>query len=160
MQKIGEGWFSKVYLCEHRPTRQELVLKAVNISDNKGCSCSKDHHQVSSSDNEVGGGEDRCCVINSQDFLREYQNSCLLSSHAHVINVYDVIFRLDNVCMFAVEYAAFGDLTSNITGDGIGIGEMATKSVAKQIGKTRELPGFALVNISNGKILWEKATLI
>ena len=147
MQKIGEGWFSKVYLCEHRPTRQELVLKAVNISDNKGCSCSKDH-QVAS-DNEVVGG-DRCCVINSQDFLREYQNSCLLSSHAHVINVYDVIFRLDNVCMFAVEYAAFGDLTSNITGDGIGIGEMATKSVAKQIGTIVQSRIFE-TNLSNQK---------
>ncbi len=27
VQKIGEGWFSRVYLTEHRQTRQELVLK-------------------------------------------------------------------------------------------------------------------------------------
>ena len=106
VQKIGEGWFSKVYLAEHRQTRQEVVLKAVDC------------------------GQDR----DSQDFLREYHNTYLLSSHANVVTVYDVIFRLDRFCMFAVEYAPFGDLTSNVTGDGVGIGEQATKSVTKQIG--------------------------
>lgn len=110
IQKIGEGWFSKVYLAEHRQTRLEVVLKAV----------------------DCGGCSDR--VIDPQDFLREYHNSYLLSSHAHVVTVYDVIFRLDRFCMFAAEYAPFGDLTSNVAGDGVGIGEQATKLVTKQIG--------------------------
>ena len=30
VQKIGEGWFSRVYLTEHRQTREEIVLKAIN----------------------------------------------------------------------------------------------------------------------------------
>lgn len=30
MQKIGEGWFSRVYLTELRSSRKEIVLKAIN----------------------------------------------------------------------------------------------------------------------------------
>merc|ERR1719347_910285 len=30
VQLIGEGWFSRVYLAEHRHTRDEVVLKAIN----------------------------------------------------------------------------------------------------------------------------------
>ena len=92
-----------MYLAEHRQTRQEVVLKSVN------------------------------CKRGYADFLREYHNSYLLSSHAHVITVYDVLFRLDTSCMFAVEYAPFGDLTSNLC-NGTGIGEHCSKLVAKQIG--------------------------
>ena len=29
VQKIGEGWFSRVYLTEHRATREEVALKAI-----------------------------------------------------------------------------------------------------------------------------------
>ena len=37
VQKIGEGWFSRVYLTEHRQTRQELVLKVGQVTNQSRC---------------------------------------------------------------------------------------------------------------------------
>lgn len=109
VQKIGEGWFSRVYLTEHRATHQELVLKVINSKS-----------------------------LPVDDFLREYQNSYTLSAHRNVLTVYpDMVFNVENQCwMFATEYAPLGDLTSNV-GE-TGIGEINTKRVAKQIGSALE----------------------
>lgn len=62
---ILQGWFSRVYLTEHRQTREEIVLKAINKKS-----------------------------VSVDDFLREFQNSFLLSAHANVITVYDVVFQV------------------------------------------------------------------
>ena len=91
VQKIGEGWFSRVYLAEHRSTRQEIVLKAINSK-----------------------------TVSADEFLREYRNSYLLSAHNHVLNVFDVVFQANGYYMFATEYAPLGDLTSNVGDRGIG----------------------------------------
>ena len=66
--KIGEGWFSRVYLTEHRGTREEIVLKAINSK-----------------------------TVAADEFLREYQNSHLLSAHKNVLTVYDVWFQV-SIC--------------------------------------------------------------
>ena len=36
VQKIGEGWFSRVYLTETRETREEIVIKAINSKQPPG----------------------------------------------------------------------------------------------------------------------------
>ena len=46
--------------------------------------------------------------------------------------VYDAVFQCDGYFMFATEYAALGDLTSNITE--LGLGETYTKRVGCQVG--------------------------
>lgn len=110
MQKIGEGWFSRVYLTEHRRTREEFALKAVNAKS-----------------------------VSAEEFLREYHYSNFLSSHANVLSVLeDVVFRANGYYMFASEYAPFGDLTSNVGDRGGGVGEACAKRVARQIGAALE----------------------
>eukprot|EP00095_Tigriopus_kingsejongensis_P010752 snap_masked-scaffold277_size226016-processed-gene-1.8 protein:Tk10752 transcript:snap_masked-scaffold277_size226016-processed-gene-1.8-mRNA-1 annotation:"serine threonine-protein" len=91
VQKIGEGWFSRVYLAEHRDTRQEIVLKAINSK-----------------------------TVSADDFWREYQHSYLLSAHINVLTIFDVVFQSNGYYMFATEYAPLGDLTSNVSDRGIG----------------------------------------
>ncbi|TRY77392.1 hypothetical protein TCAL_00140 [Tigriopus californicus] len=91
VQTIGEGWFSRVYLAEHRETRQEIVLKAINSK-----------------------------TVSVDDFWREYQHSYLLSAHPNVLTIFDVVFQAKDYYMFATEYAPLGDLTSNVSDRGIG----------------------------------------
>merc|ERR1719300_1658983 len=86
VQLIGEGWFSRVYLAEHRNTRDEVVLKAINSN-----------------------------LVTADEFCREYQSSTMLWPHKNILKVYDAVFQCDGYYMFAMEYAPLGDLTSNIT---------------------------------------------
>jgi len=86
VQLIGEGWFSRVYLAEHRTTRDEVVLKAINSN-----------------------------LVTADEFCREYQSSVQLWPHRNILKVYDAVFQCDGYYMFAMEYAPLGDLTSNIT---------------------------------------------
>ena len=81
VQKIGEGWYSRVYLTEHRSTHHELVLKAVN---NKNMSV--------------------------EEFLREFHHSLILGAHQNILTVFpDMVFSLEGqCCMFASEYAPLG----------------------------------------------------
>ena len=81
VQKIGEGWYSRVYLTEHRSTHHELVLKAVN---NKNMSV--------------------------EEFLREFHHSLMLGAHQNILTVFpDMVFSLESqCCMFASEYAPLG----------------------------------------------------
>ena len=60
-----QGWFSRVYLTEHRQTREEIVLKAINRKS-----------------------------VSAEEFLREFHNSYLLSAHKNVLTIYDVVFQV------------------------------------------------------------------
>lgn len=91
VQLIGEGWYSRVYLAEHRTTRDEVVLKAINSN-----------------------------LVTADEFCREYQSSIGLWPHKNILRVYDAVFQCDGYFMFAMEYAPLGDLTSNITELGLG----------------------------------------
>ena len=105
VQKIGEGWYSRVYLTEHRATRHEFVLKAINSKN-----------------------------MSTDEFLREFHHSLLLATHKNIITVFpDMVFSIEGqCCMFATEYAPLGDLTSNV--NDFGIGETNSKRVARQVG--------------------------
>ncbi|CAG0903467.1 unnamed protein product [Darwinula stevensoni] len=91
IQELGEGWFAKVILVEHRKTGTEVVLKAI----------SKDSTDL-------------------KDFLREFHYSYFLSPHVNVLNTYDVAFQDAGAYYFAQELAPLGDLTSNLGENGIG----------------------------------------
>lgn len=109
IQLIGEGWFSRVYLAEHRTTRDEVVLKAINSN-----------------------------LVSAEEFVREFQSSAQLWPHKNILKVYDAVFQCDGYYMFATEYAPLGDLTSNIATDLQGIGEVHTKRVGQQVGSALE----------------------
>ena len=100
-----EGWYSRVWLAEHRVTREEVVLKAVNANQ-----------------------------VTAEDFSREYQNSVELglANHNNILRVFDGVFQCEGYFLFATEYAPLGDLTSNTTDNGVG--ELYAKRVAIQIG--------------------------
>ena len=109
VKKIGEGWFSKVYLTEHRKTRQEVALKAVAINQRK-CNDFGTEGDDESYDDSKGYLE-----VNSHanvEFLREYRNACSLSSHANILTAYDIIFQVRNQIksskMMAKNFLEFG----------------------------------------------------
>ena len=91
LQTVGEGWFAKVLLAEHRRTRAEVVLKAV----------SKD-------------------TTSRREFFREFHYSYYLSPHPAVSKTYDCAFESERYFFFAQEFAPFGDLTSNVGDRGLG----------------------------------------
>lgn len=108
LQTLGQGWFAKVLLTEHRRTRAEVVLKAV----------SKD-------------------ATSRREFFREFHYSYYLSPHPNVLKTYDVAFESERFFYFAQELAPLGDLTSNVSGEG-GLGEVFTKRVVIQIASALE----------------------
>ncbi|XP_070161177.1 serine/threonine-protein kinase par-1 [Polyergus mexicanus] len=91
LQIVGEGWFGKILLTEHRSTQTEMVLKALP----------KAYTGVS-------------------DFFREFHYGLHLSAHRNIITTYDVAFETAGFYVFSQEYAPLGDLTSNVTETGLG----------------------------------------
>lgn len=102
LQIVGEGWFGKILLVEHRATDREMVLKALPKP-----------------------------YVSLRDFYREFHYGLHLGAHKNIVTTYDVAFETAGFYVFTQEYAPLGDLTSNVSD--IGIGEMPTKRVAKQI---------------------------
>ncbi|CAB4060755.1 SBK [Lepeophtheirus salmonis] len=118
LQKIGEGWFSRVYLSEYTPTGEELVIKMINSQK-----------------------------VTYEEFLQEVRYSVLLSSHKNILRIYDgLVFQAKGYFVFAAEYAPLGDLTSNVLSER-GIGETATKSITKQIASALEWSDFSKVKL-------------
>uniref|UniRef100_A0A1Y1NAS2 Protein kinase domain-containing protein n=1 Tax=Photinus pyralis TaxID=7054 RepID=A0A1Y1NAS2_PHOPY len=91
LQIVGEGWFGKILLVEHKATDTEMVLKALP----------KPYTAL-------------------RDFYREFHYGLHLSAHKNVISTYDVAFETPGFYVFSQEYAPLGDLTSNVSETGIG----------------------------------------
>ncbi|XP_066602165.1 uncharacterized protein [Prorops nasuta] len=91
LQIVGEGWFGKILLTEHKSTQTEMVLKALP----------KAYTSIS-------------------DFFREFHYGLHLSAHRNIITTYDVAFETAGFYVFSQEYAPLGDLTSNVTETGLG----------------------------------------
>ncbi|CAK9832445.1 Serine/threonine-protein kinase meng-po [Anthophora retusa] len=91
LQIVGEGWFGKILLTEHRSTQTEMVLKALP----------KAYTGIS-------------------DFFREFHYGLHLGAHKNIITTYDVCFETAGFYVFSQEYAPLGDLTSNVTETGLG----------------------------------------
>ncbi|XP_066995639.2 serine/threonine-protein kinase meng-po [Anabrus simplex] len=91
LQIVGEGWFGKILLAEHRNTGTEMVLKALP----------KPYTAL-------------------RDFYREFHYSLHLGAHRNIITTYDVAFETAGFYVFSQEYAPLGDLTSNVSETGIG----------------------------------------
>uniref|UniRef100_A0A8D8PQR6 Serine/threonine-protein kinase SBK1 n=1 Tax=Cacopsylla melanoneura TaxID=428564 RepID=A0A8D8PQR6_9HEMI len=102
LQIVGEGWFGKILLVEHRVTDTEMVLKALPKP-----------------------------YVTLKDFYTEFHYGLHLGSHKNIITTYDVAFETAGFHVFSQEYAPLGDLTSNVSENGIG--ELYTKRVAKQL---------------------------
>nr|XP_023014917.1 serine/threonine-protein kinase SBK1-like [Leptinotarsa decemlineata]XP_023014919.1 serine/threonine-protein kinase SBK1-like [Leptinotarsa decemlineata]XP_023014920.1 serine/threonine-protein kinase SBK1-like [Leptinotarsa decemlineata] len=107
LQIVGEGWFGKILLVEHKATDTEMVLKALP----------KPYTAL-------------------KDFYREFHYGLHLGIHRNIITAYDVAFETAGFYVFSQEYAPLGDLTSNVSE--IGIGELHTKRVAKQLSAALE----------------------
>ncbi|KAH8400787.1 hypothetical protein KR009_000966 [Drosophila setifemur] len=126
IQIVGEGWFGKILLVEHRGSQTEMVLKAVPKP-----------------------------YVTLRDFYREFHYGLHLGVHRHIVTTYDVAFETAGFYVFTQEYAPLGgvpqhilfqvlftdsqfdsplisgDLTSNVTDSGVG--EVYSKRVAKQL---------------------------
>ncbi|XP_011296864.1 hormonally up-regulated neu tumor-associated kinase [Fopius arisanus] len=91
LQIVGEGWFGKILLTEHKSTQTEMVLKALP----------KAYTAIT-------------------DFYREFHYSLHLSAHRNIITTYDVAFETAGFYVFSQEYAPLGDLTANVSETGLG----------------------------------------
>ncbi|XP_053963406.1 serine/threonine-protein kinase par-1 isoform X1 [Anastrepha ludens] len=91
LQIVGEGWFGKILLVEHRGSQTEMVLKAVPKP-----------------------------YVSIRDFFREFHYGLHLGIHRNIVTTYDVAFETAGFYIFTQEYAPLGDLTSNMTDTGVG----------------------------------------
>lgn len=91
LQIVGEGWFGKILLVEHRASDTEIVLKALPKP-----------------------------YVSIRDFYREFHYGLHLSAHKNVVTTFDVAFETAGFYVFCQEYAPLGDLTSNMLDTGIG----------------------------------------
>ena len=80
LQIVGEGWFGKILLTEHRSTQTEMVLKALPKA-----------------------------YTGITDFYREFHYGLHLSAHRNIITTYDVAFETAGFYMFSQEYAPLGE---------------------------------------------------
>lgn len=116
LQIVGEGWFGKILLVEHKSTDLEMVLKALPKQ-----------------------------YVTLKDYYREFHYGLHLSSHKNIVTTFNVAFETACFYVFAQEYAALGDLTANVSENGIG--ELYSKRVAKQLAAAVEyIHGFGLVH--------------
>ncbi|KAJ2944206.1 hypothetical protein O0L34_g18183 [Tuta absoluta] len=91
LQIVGEGWFGKILLVEHRASDTEIVLKALPKP-----------------------------YVSIRDFYREFHYGLHLSAHKNIVTTFDVAFETAGFYVFCQEYAPLGDLTSNMFDTGIG----------------------------------------
>ncbi|XP_058458925.1 serine/threonine-protein kinase meng-po [Malaya genurostris] len=91
LQIVGEGWFGKILLVEHRATDTEMVLKLLPKP-----------------------------FVSLTDFYKEFHFSLHLGHHKNIVTTYDVAFETAGFYVFTQEYAPLGDLTSNVSDSGIG----------------------------------------
>ncbi|XP_032520337.2 serine/threonine-protein kinase meng-po [Danaus plexippus] len=91
LQIVGEGWFGKILLVEHRASDTEIVLKALPKP-----------------------------YVSIRDFYREFHYSLHLSANRNIVTTFDVAFETAGFYVFCQEYAPLGDLTSNMLDTGIG----------------------------------------
>lgn len=69
--------------------------------------------------------------VNLKDFFREFHYGLHLGMHKNIVTTYNVAFETAGFYVFSQEYAPLGDLTSNVSENGIG--ELYSKRVAKQV---------------------------
>lgn len=85
LQIVGEGWFGKILLVEHRASDTEIVLKALPKP-----------------------------YVSIRDFYREFHYSLHLSAHRNIVTTFDVAFETAGFYVFCQEYAPLGKITSFI----------------------------------------------
>lgn len=88
MQIVGEGWFGKILLVEHRASGTEMVLKAVPKP-----------------------------YVSLRDFYREFHFGLHLGIHRNIVTTYDVAFETAGFYVFTQEYAPLGKLSIEKTID-------------------------------------------
>lgn len=79
LQIVGEGWFGKILLVEHKATDTEMVLKALPKP-----------------------------YVSLRDFYREFHYGLHLGIHKNIVTTYDVAFETAGFYVFTQEYAPLG----------------------------------------------------
>ncbi|XKL63934.1 hypothetical protein PGB90_006298 [Kerria lacca] len=91
LQIVGEGWFGKILLVEHKLTDTEMILKALPKQ-----------------------------YVSLKDFFREFHYGLYLGIHKNIVRTFNFAFETAGFYIFSQEYAPLGDLTSNVLENGIG----------------------------------------
>lgn len=90
IKTLGEGYFAKVSLVNHKKTNTTVVLKQI-------------HKELTS----------------PQDFFREYHYNYHLSPHPNILSSYSECFLYNNCYTYGLEYAPFGDLSGWVKAGGL-----------------------------------------
>lgn len=85
LQIVGEGWFGKILLVEHRASDTEIVLKALPKP-----------------------------YVSIRDFYREFHYGLHLSAHKNIVTNFDVAFETAGFYVFCQEYAPLGKMSPSI----------------------------------------------
>lgn len=86
LQIVGEGWFGKILLVEHRASDTEIVLKALPKP-----------------------------YVSIRDFYREFHYGLHLSAHKNIVTTFDVAFETAGFYVFCQEYAPLGKFLNSLS---------------------------------------------
>lgn len=89
-QLLAEGYFAKIFLSYHRPTKTIVVLKACHIE-----------------------------LTSKKDFMKEFHYNYQLSHVQQILSCYQVKFQTSEYYIYAMEHAPCGDLASHVGASGI-----------------------------------------
>jgi serine/threonine-protein kinase SBK len=102
LQIVGEGWFGKILLVEHKATDTEMVLKGRFIAFSLSLSL-----HLSIFNWKMLSALPKP-YVSIQDFYREFHLGLCLSAHKNIVSTYDVAFETSGFYVFTQEYAPLG----------------------------------------------------
>ena len=102
LQIVGEGWFGKILLVEHKATDTEMVLKGFFICSYILIALTI---QAFKCFNFLALPKP---YVSIQDFYREFHLGLCLGSHKNIVTTYDVAFETSGFYVFTQEYAPLG----------------------------------------------------
>jgi serine/threonine-protein kinase SBK len=104
LQIVGEGWFGKILLVEHKATDTEMVLKGKKRERNWKLNFTVPNSNLLSSYTALPKP-----YVSIQDFYREFHLGMCLGSHKNIVSTYDVAFETSGFYVFTQEYAPLGN---------------------------------------------------
>lgn len=119
LQIVGEGWFGKILLVEHKATDTEMVLKGIFMYTIHCEASFFESLALTSHLMMMMLFECRCThcslfsalpkpYVSIQDFYREFHLGLCLGVHKNIVSTYDVAFETSGFYVFTQEYAPLG----------------------------------------------------
>lgn len=106
LQIVGEGWFGKILLVEHKATDTEMVLKGIFLFAFQYFNVHSQFKWIPIFLFSILALPKP--YVSIQDFYREFHLGLCLGSHKNIVTTYDVAFETSGFYVFTQEYAPLG----------------------------------------------------